>query len=95
MSQLHAKSAKAIKSQHEILLSNLRFLLSEQSINETELSRRTLIPQPTLHKIFASKTTDPRISTLHCLAQYFEVTVDELYVEHASRSKPVKQKKAR
>lgn len=76
---LLVKEMKTLQSHHGILVTNLRNLLAEQKISETELSRRTRIPQPTLHKIFAHKTIDPRISTLQSLANYFNLSVDSLY----------------
>lgn len=52
--------------------------MQRYGINEAELARRTHIPQPTLHKILAGKTEDPRYSTLQQLAAFFNLTVDEL-----------------
>jgi SOS-response transcriptional repressor LexA len=63
----------------QVLLINLRTLMHEKSLNEAGLSRETHIPQPTLHKILSGKTSDPRVSTLKLLANYFEVTLDALY----------------
>lgn len=63
----------------DILVENLQLLMHEHRINEAELARRTGIPQPTLHKILAGKTTDPRISTLQQLSSYFEISLDALY----------------
>jgi len=60
------------------LSANLYFHMQKFGINEAELARRTLVPQPTLHKILAGKTADPRYSTLQQLADFFGVTVDEL-----------------
>lgn len=53
-------------------------LMVKNGINEAELSRRTHIPQPTLHKILTGKTEDPRFSTLQQLASFFQLTVDEI-----------------
>lgn len=66
----------------DILVSNLQQLMRDRKVNEAELSRQTEIPQPTLHKILSGKTTDPRISTLKVLAEYFEVALDDLYQEN-------------
>lgn len=53
-------------------------LMTAQGITEAELARRTQIPQATLHKILAGKTSDPRASTLKTLAEYFSVSVDAI-----------------
>ncbi|WP_423063634.1 LexA family protein [Candidiatus Paracoxiella cheracis] len=63
----------------EVFINNLHHLMLENSITEAELARRTKIPQPTLHKILTGKTADPRVSTLQSLANYFGLTVDELF----------------
>jgi SOS-response transcriptional repressor LexA len=47
-------------------------------VTEAEVSRQTHIPQPTIHKILSGKTTDPRVSTLRALADFFKISIDEL-----------------
>ena len=64
---------------HSPLISNLQTLMHHHNLNEAKLARITNIPQPTLHKILAGKTADPRISTLKILADYFNISVDKLY----------------
>ncbi len=44
----------------------------------TELARRLLLPQPTIHRLVTGETEDPRLSTLKCLAQHFKVSIDQL-----------------
>jgi len=87
------KSEKMTRSMHSMLITNLQKLLAEQKINETELSRQTHIPQPTIHKIFSGKTTDPRISTLQILADYFHTTIDALYSSHLPATRASLQSK--
>ncbi len=74
----------------EQLSNNLRGLMQERALSEAALSRATKIPQPTLHKILAGKTCDPRISTLNILAQYFSTTVDQLYQASVLLGTPTK-----
>src|SRR5579863_6988609 len=62
----------------ENLTDNLRHLMQLKDISEAALARKTAIPQPTLHKILAGKTNDPRASTLKALADFFEISIDEL-----------------
>lgn len=67
---------------------NLYKQMQKRGISEAELARCTHIPQPTLHKILAGKTEDPRFSTLQQLAAFFNLTVDELVsgVEKSQKS---------
>lgn len=57
---------------------NLRDLMDAVKVSENELSRRTGIPQPTIHRILNNKVDDPRDGTLRPLAAYFGVSVEEL-----------------
>lgn len=61
------------------LIHNIKQLMYLRRLNEAELARQAGIPQPTLHRLLAGNTPDPRISTLHQLTNYFQVTLDELY----------------
>lgn len=60
------------------LIKNLRQLALSKKISDAELCRQTKIPPATLNKILSGKTTDPRISTLQILANYFDVSLDAL-----------------
>ena len=57
---------------------NIRRMMNQFKVTEAEVSRRTHVPQPTIHKILSGKTTDPRASTLKSLADYFKISIDEL-----------------
>jgi len=88
---MNAQTAKTLASKSEdILIENLHLLMHEHRVNEAELARRTSIPQPTLHKILSGKTSDPRISTLQQLANYFQVSLDGLYSYDVLQNKKVK-----
>lgn len=65
-------------NQTDNLSSNLRQLMKINNLSEAELARKTNIPQPTIHKILAGKTSDPRASTLKALANFFNVQIDML-----------------
>lgn len=65
-------------TEHDLLIRNLRALMRKAGVNEAELSRKTNIPQATVHKILAGKTEDPRASTLKTLSDFFDVSIDEL-----------------
>jgi DNA-binding Xre family transcriptional regulator len=57
---------------------NIKRLMAEKMMNEATLAKKTAIPQPTLHKILSGKTTDPRISTLKLIAEFFDVSLDTI-----------------
>jgi len=56
----------------------LKTLLFKNNINATELARAIDIPQPTIQRILAGKTEDPKLSTLTAIANYFSLTIDQL-----------------
>lgn len=56
----------------------LRTLMSEVSITEAELARKTGIPQPTLHRILSGATRSPRGSSLSPMAKFFSVSISQL-----------------
>ena len=60
-----------LSQQQSQLLKNLYMFMQRHSVTEAQLARATEIPQPTIHKILSGKTTDPRISTLQSIANYF------------------------
>lgn len=47
-------------------------------MTEAELSRKTNVPQPTIHRLLSGATPDPRISTLRPLAKFFNITINQL-----------------
>lgn len=60
------------------LAENLRTLLSEVKISERELSRRTGVVQPVIHRLLNGITQNPTLETVQALANYFLVSVSEL-----------------
>lgn len=66
---------------HAVLAKNLQSLLEKSGLTEAAVSRLTGIAQPTMHKLLTGKTEDPRISTLQCVSDFFEVSIDDLYSE--------------
>ncbi len=56
----------------------LKELMYRHHITATELARRIDLPQPTVHRLLAGKTEDPKLSTLSIIAQYFQVSIDQL-----------------
>jgi len=69
---------KINKSQIEKLANNLRILIKEKNITEAALAKSLDLPLMTIRRIVLGETTDPRISTLKLIADYFEVSMDAL-----------------
>lgn len=57
----------------------LKSLLKKfENLSGSELAKRTGLPISTVNRIISGTVTDPRISTLKPLADYFGITVDQL-----------------
>lgn len=64
---------------HNNVSEALRYLMHDvNDISEGELSRRTGVPQPTIHRILSGATPHPRIKAIQALADFFYVTTDQL-----------------
>lgn len=60
-------------------LSNvLKQLITEKNLTISELARSVNVLQPVLHRMASGNTDNPRIDTLIPIAQYFEITIDQL-----------------
>jgi len=62
---------------HEIL----RNLMHEKDINQSDLSRETGVPQPTIHRILNGHTKSSNYKTMKSIGKYFDVSVDYLHSE--------------
>lgn len=63
---------------------NLQHLIKlHNGISILELSKRTQIPQPTLHHILNGQTKKPRKQALEALAKFFSITVEQLTGTHS------------
>lgn len=60
------------------LPSVLNALLKGKAITSGKLANQINIPRATINNIVQGKTTDPRASTLEAIANYFEISVDQL-----------------
>ena len=47
-------------------------------MNVTELAKNINLPQPTIQRLVTGKTTDPKLSTLTLISNYFGITIDQL-----------------
>lgn len=74
------------------LAKNLCCLLTNYNLNANKLAQILGIPMMTIRRLLSGETTDPRISTIKLVANYFDVSVDSLIEEnHATsiqRTKP-------
>ncbi len=52
-------------------------------MNVSELARKTKVPTPTIHRIVTGKSTRPYRSSLVPIADYFNISVDQLLGEEA------------
>lgn len=74
------------ESQIRILAKNLRMLLEEHRVTESEIAQTLNIPVMTVRRLVSGETADPRISTLKLMADYFKVSIDALIQDSASKS---------
>ena len=58
------------------LAENLRILLNNHHLNTNQLAHALNIPMMTIRRLVSGETTDPRISTLKLIADYFNLSVD-------------------
>lgn len=58
-----------------------RLMLADDEISEGELSRKTGIPQSTIHRIVSGQIKESKPSTLKPLANYFGLTIAQLQGE--------------
>ena len=59
----------------------LKTLLVERKINTVRLSEATKIGQPVISRLITGETEDPKLSTLKALADYFNITINQLIGE--------------
>lgn len=53
-------------------------LLKLNAISEAELARKIRLPRATINRLVSGRTPDPRASTLNAIAEYFNISVDQL-----------------
>lgn len=68
------------------LAKNLRTLLDEKRLTESEIAQSINIPVMTVRRLVSGETIDPRISTLKLLADYFKISVDTLIEDNSCTS---------
>lgn len=63
---------------------NLQLLLKQKNLNVNQLAQCLGIPMMTIRRILSGETSDPRISTLKIIANYFNVSVDFLIEDNGN-----------
>lgn len=61
-----------------LLSKRVKHLLASKELSESELARRIDIPRATLNRLIAGKMVNPKMHVLASVANYFELSVDEL-----------------
>ena len=56
----------------------LSYLMSGKGIKSAELARKTGIGQPVVYRLMTGITDNPQIQTLKPIADFFEVSIDQL-----------------
>ena len=62
----------------ESVSNTLNFLLKREGMSEAALAKEVDIPRNTINRLAGGRTPDPRISTLETIANYFNVSLDQL-----------------
>lgn len=70
------------------LSDNLNLLMAKSRLNSSELARQTGLPATTIKRIRNNEHTNPTLSTLVPIANYFSVTLNDL-LKHEGSPAPV------
>jgi SOS-response transcriptional repressor LexA len=70
------------QSQRSNIAENLTRLMTLRKTTENRIARDINIPVMTVRRLLSGETADPRISTLKTLADYFNVSIDNLIVRN-------------
>ncbi len=72
------KNTKILATDGMNLSANILGLMKKSSITESELAAALNIPYNTVKRLVTGVTTDPKLSTLQLIADYFKVGIDAL-----------------
>lgn len=61
-----------------ILSKNIEFLLKKNKLSSSQLSTASGVDKPIISRILSGKTTNPQVETLKPIADFFNVTIDQL-----------------
>ena len=68
------------------LSSNLKRLMKRYAIEDTELSKETGVPAPTINRLKNNAQMNPTLRNLLPIAKYFKVSVEELVGEESGQA---------
>lgn len=75
------KSDKAAKKTKFGIAHNLKILMEKAQISEHELSRRTKVKQPIIHRLLSGENNNPKLLTIKPIADYFMLSVSQFIGE--------------
>lgn len=78
MSIMETEQLKLDQTQRSIIADNLRVLLKMKKTTESKVAQDLNIPVMTIRRLLSGETMDPRVFTLKTLADYFNVSIDNL-----------------
>ena len=58
---------------------SLKKMKAESGLTTSEIAAKYGIPEPTMEKLFAGVTKDPKLPTMQKLVHFFGYTLDDLY----------------
>lgn len=61
-----------------IWLDNLKRMKEQSGLTTKEIAKQSEIPEPTLEKLFAGQTKDPKLTTITQLVHFLGFTLDDL-----------------
>lgn len=85
VAEIHITQAEA-----KTLANNLQALLKAKKVSEGEVASSINMPVMTVRRIVSGETSDPRISTIKLLADYFKVTIDDLLCDEEGRFQTIR-----
>lgn len=69
-------------------LDRLRAMKSESGLTTKEIASQSGIPEPTLEKLFAGATKEPKLGTITELVHFFGHTLDDLTDAPETKNEP-------
>lgn len=67
---------------------SLKNMKAESGLTTSEIAAKSGIPEPTLEKLFAGVTKDPKPPTMQKLVHFFGYTLDDLYEAKEKATEP-------
>lgn len=67
-----------VVSDSNALSKNLEFLLKKNGLSLSQLSQACGVDKPIISRILNGKTTNPQVDTLKPIAEFFDITIDQL-----------------